>query len=357
MSINVREYLKRENYGSSLLREQRVHLLTQGWALLQNRDYQAVAKLLEPLPEEDYIAEPEIGYLYSAALRRIGSEQKALQLLDAIALLYGHDIHSRLFLECTSLTGATLLSLGRPTEAERCYQAVCESATEIGEEYFVAVAGISLGIIADIRGYHRKALAEFQRVIPWLYQSGLNREIAAVHHNLGMVNRNLELLDEALTHFEHARFNYDLYGSKDDLAQVDVERALTLCLMGDFQLAGATIDRVHDYAVRLKLQNLAGEALRVRGIVAFARGDRVSARAYLANSLETARTTTNLLLEAEVLEELAVLEQAEGNRTEAENLLAQAERVYHQLGSPARAQRAHDRIFPKGEKSRAVGPL
>lgn len=324
----------------------RADLLKRGWGLLASRNYKSLQELLEPLPEEELVREPELGFLFGAALRRRGEKHGALRILEAVLDSAYASSNSRLIRESMNLAGAVLLELGRLAQADGLFQGVLESAIRSGDQFYAATAYHNLGVAAEIRCQHTVALAYFQRALAQFQQLGHLRGIGEVHQNLGMIYRTLGLYAEADSHFEHAFQLFASYGSVDELNAAESERALLNCYRGDVRLAEATALRAYSQALAHGLDRNRGETLRVLGIIASAAGDWPSAEERFRTSLATARATTNPLLEAEVLEELAVLAQTQGEEEEMERLIEESAAIYERIGTPARARRARERVAP-----------
>ncbi len=326
--------------------ERRAELLKRGWALLVERNYPAIQELLEPLPEEELVREPELGFLLATTWYRLEEIQQALHLVRLIEEPCARHSNPRLDRERNNLQGVLLLSVGSVAEAEACFTEVLESAREVGDEVYQSYAYSNLGVIADMRCWHAKALTLFQRALAAYQQQGNGLGIGTVHQNVGMMYRTLGLLRESDSHFEAAHRLFVAFGSENEISAAEAERALVLCKMGDLRLAKILAGRAYETNVLQGMERDRGETLRVLGIIAWYSGDSASAQANLIESLEISRATSNPLLEAEVLEELAVLAQARGEESEMQRLLDECAAIYERIGTPARAQRARERLLP-----------
>ena len=238
--------------------------------------------------------------------------------------------------------------LGFLAEAERQLYEALELATEAGDEFLAAVIAGNLGITFDIRCQWAEALSFYNRAISTFYRIGRRRQAGHIHQNLALSYQNAGLFAEAFTHIEPALVIGRACGSEDDVLRSEIQRALLLCETGDLRLAEITAWRGYTKTTESSLWRLSSEALRILGITARARGDWEDASRYLSNALELSRSTHNLLLEAEVLEEQAVVAQAAENFSAAERLLEESTRIYERIGAPARAQRARARLSPAG---------
>lgn len=328
--------------------EGRAALLKRGWGLLAERDYRALAELLEPLPEEELVREPELGFLLSAAHHRQRNPQRALELLRAVRNRSGPVAGSRLEIECANLEGVCHLLLGQLDAALPYLQRTLELASEKRDQQYVSHACVNLGVCADIRGQQAEAISYYSRVIAAQAHLGDRRICGGAHHGLAMSYRQLGMLEESFTHFDHAHRILSALGSSDELFAVEVESALLHLQRGDIRLAEATLRRPASRVVSLGNLWEKAELLKVTGMLAMAREEWVTGHRKLSESLQVSRSTSNPLLEAEVLEELAVLAQAQGEEAEMERLIGESAAIYERIGTPARAQRARARVAPAG---------
>lgn len=334
------------NPEAPLTPDQRAELLKRAWELLNGKDYRGVVALLEPLPEAELLAEPELGFCLAASWRRVDELGRALQLVETLSSKTRQT--STLLLRCQveNLKGGVLLLAGHLLEAELCLNSALELASDLGKDLYLASTLANLGIIRNIRGDSAAAVALFSRAAEASSRVGNGRELGQIYQSLAIAMRDLEAFDQAHSHFEYAQRILERFGSPDELIGPYCERALLLCHEGDLRLAEGTAQISFARANELQLPRLVGEARRVLGIIAFARGDWAEAREQLSAALDGSRATSNPLLEAEVLEELAVLEQAEGNEPRADEALEHSCRIYERMGAPQRAQRARARLAP-----------
>src|SRR5690606_19361820 len=179
--------------------ERRAEMLREGWRRLQEEDHSGMMALLERLPEEAMLQEPELVYLLASALCGAGRGSRALPLLRRVTGAGEEHADSRLLVRCLDLEGEILLSLGELPAAGQCYRKVLEAGVPPRDESLVAAASVRLGIIAGVQGRHAEALASFQRALASLHRLGLEREVGSVHHYLGMTFRQLGRADEALS--------------------------------------------------------------------------------------------------------------------------------------------------------------
>lgn len=326
--------------------DQRAGLLKRAWELLNAKNYPGVVALLDPLPKAELLKEPEMGFCLAASWRRTDQLGRALGLVEALSSETRYDFPLLLRCQVENLRGGVLLLSGQLLQAEMCLNSALEMATDLRKDAYRANTLTNLGIVKSIRGELAAAVALFSRAAEANTRVGDGRGIGQIHQCLAIALRDLGALDQAHSHFEHAQRTLERFGSPDELIGPFCERALLLCQIGDLRLAEAAAEIALARAVKLRSLRHTAEVRRVLGIIAFAGGDWAEAREQLSAALDGSRATSNPLLEAEVLEELAVLEQAEGNESRAEEALGQSCRIYERMGAPLRAQRARARLAP-----------
>ncbi|HEX2094298.1 MAG TPA: tetratricopeptide repeat protein [Longimicrobiaceae bacterium] len=323
---------------------ERNSLLHRAWELTRDRDYPGVRTLLSPISRSHLLDNPELGYLLANAGFSTGEWEHSLDLvLDLTEPIdrLGHPWLSRHRLH---LEGIIRMNRGEIAEARAIFLEVLEMASGAGDDGLAGATSTDLGITADIQCRWEEALSNYQRASAMYQRVGSQRGVGSVHHNLAMTYRQMGFYAEADTHFEHAMLYFRQSGSDAEIAGCDMERALLLSTMGDSDRAGVIARRARDCFV--EIGHIAGDAdsLRVLGIIAARQGKRSEARGLLEDALTRIRTVTDRLTEAEILEELAVLEHLEGNATASADRAGEARRLYLQLGATPRAERLGGRL-------------
>ncbi len=189
----------------------------------------------------------------------------------------------------------------------------------------------NLGILANIRGDHHNALLHYRRSLAAFESSGEDRGCAIAYHNLGMINSDQRLWEDADRYF---RQSLDISRRLGDLhleglcllnhaevliarqrfeeARGNAETALAI-----FEQLGARLDKADVY--------------KVLGVVYRETGRHALAEARLRAAIDLAVSTGSALSEAEASRELARLYQTMGRNQEALRLLSAAHRLFSRL--------------------------
>jgi tetratricopeptide (TPR) repeat protein len=324
--------------------EERNALLERAWELRTALDYRGLDELLTPIPLATLLSEPELGYWLASAWEHLGRWSNSLALLRAMAEPCRRRGNDRIFRDRMNLEAIVLIRLGALSEAESLLLDLNQAAREAVDENSSMLASANVGIIYNIQGRWEDAFASYQFAIVLCQRMGNRRFLGLTHHNLGIACRQLTLLHEAHDHFRKARDHLRAEGSADQIAFSGMERAILLNLMGDVQLAEATVRRALQEFIALGHLPGEGDCRRVLGIISSGQGRHEEARCYFQEALEMVRAAGEPLTEAEVLEEMAVLDQQVGNGAVASALAEAAYAIYLRLGSPPRAEQLRVRL-------------
>ena len=342
---------KRSAVGLSI--DERNALLERAWELRAALDYPGLLELLTSVPSDALLAEPELGYLLAAARWRTGNGSAALRLLQDLVEPCRKCGNTWVSRNRMNLEAIVLREQGRLAEAETLWVGLLDAAREAGDEQGVVLATMNLGIVADVQCRWEDAVANYQQGMAVCQRLGDRALLGCIHQNLAMAFRQLAFLHEADTHFQKALDHFRAAGSEDQVGFSEMERAILLNLIGDSHLAEATVRRALQ---RFRgLGHLAGEGdcLRVLGIIVAGQGKRDEARQYFRAALKIVRRAIERLTEAQVLEEMAVLEQEEGNEVPSAEMAEEACAIYLELGAPLRAQTLRVRLVGQ-EQGRSV---
>lgn len=331
--------------------ENRLSLLERAWTLQRSGDMSAIVRLLAPVPVADLLAEPELGILLGFGWFHSGQGQQTLDLVHALYEPLRRGGNSSLHRRLRNLHAIVLLSRGGVEAAALMWTELMEKALASGDQLALGWAYANLAIVADIQCRWEDSLALSQRAGAVYQRLGDLRALAASHHTRGMTYRQLGLLREADKQFEHAADLLRMHSTDDHLAYTDMERGLTLYLLGDVRLGQASVQRALDTFVRVGHEAGQGDSRRVLGIFAMREGKLPEARRLLEDALERVRSAADLLTEAEVLEELAVLEKLEGNPGESARRAGEAAVIYRAMGADRRADRVEERLQEDAEGS------
>jgi ATP/maltotriose-dependent transcriptional regulator MalT len=319
--------------------EEKASLLAHAWELKARRDVTGLLALLSPLPEEDLLAEPDLGVLLAFAWHCERNVLPALELVGKLAAhcsRRGNDNVDRLRL---NLQGVSLSLIGKLDDAERAYSKALAASYEAQDYRMTAIVTMNLGIIADIRCEWERALVAFRRAVVEFQRIGDQANLAMAHHNLAMTNFQMGLLESADSNFLTALEHYDRFGTTAERMGTLIERAHLRLRMKDDAFAEASIRHVLSEVRSLNSAFMEGEAYRVAGIILHAQGQQNEARRYLVLSSQLAQQINRRILLAEVAEELAKLEIGAGNMPQAQKRADECISHYLEMGAVNRAQR------------------
>jgi len=197
----------------------------------------------------------------------------------------------------------------------------------------------NLGIVANIQGDLKEALACYERSLDAYRLLGDTHGCALAYHNLGMISADREQFDQAAIFF---RESYDIAYRAGDVhlqalclvnhAEVHIARQRFAEAQRDAESALTIFDQLGTGADK-------AEAYRVIGIVYRETGRARLAEARLQAAIELARSAGSILGEAGASRELAVLYETMGRNQEALTLLNAAHRLFRRLA--ARVELVH----------------
>lgn len=289
------------------------HLLPDARARTQEGSYGDVVRLLEAVPRDELLAEPELGYHLAYAWRRTGASLEALRLCEELDVPVRRTAADWLIRRRLNLEAMLRFDRGDLPAAEELWNIVIEHASAADDQALLSAAHNNLGVIHTLRDRVDSALAAYNRALLAAQRLGDRRGVAQAHQNLAILFREMHLLQDADEHFGRALREARIASSDDVRGRVEEERALLLLDLCDVPLAEVTGQRA--LRILTGIDDLAGqgEALRVLGIIALRQGSMITARSHLDRGRDLAVLVHNPLLHAETLEALALLEAAQGS--------------------------------------------
>lgn len=312
--------------------------------LERRREYTEIIRICSSLPDEFGRDVPELMYSLGLSLRRLGRFHEALTVVEAMAPDAPRWRHTALYRHHRTELGMLLVEFGRLREAEEVLLEVLSESAASDDQATIGAVSNALGVIAQIRRDWHQAIAAIERAMAAAVRLGMTRVLGSCHHNLGMAYRDLGLLSDADNQFEHALDQFRAYGTFIEVLSAQSERALLIHLQGDDRRAESHACKALVGARDQSDKMMEGEVLRVLGIIRASMGLRSDARDCFSGSLRFAIETKALLLQAEVNEELAVLEAVEGKPDLAFNKAAEAARLYDEMGATVRGRLVYSRL-------------
>lgn len=189
----------------------------------------------------------------------------------------------------------------------------------------------NLGVIANIRGELRDALAHYARSLDAYRIVGNEHGCALAYHNLGMVSADQQLYDEADGYFARS---LEIAERAGDI------RLKGLCLLNhaDVHVARQRFDDArHNAEAALVIfdqvgsKEHKGSAYRIIGAVYRETGRPALAESRLRAAIDLAVASGSVLLEAEATRELGTVYQVMGRNQEALTLLNKAHGLFSKL--------------------------
>lgn len=287
-------------------------MLERARKLFDQHRWKELAELLEPASQEELRANPQLGYWLADSRRRLGRHADALDLLNDVTPAIKRSGIPRLPLFRLNLLGMIRFETGKVPGAEEAWRELLDEASKAKDEEFVARANNNLGIICTLHVRSQEAVACYERAIAAYRQLGLSRHIAQSHQNLAITYRELDRYDDADRHFESA-IRYALEDkSEDEVARAEQERALLIYLARrDARMAKATVQRALGRFSALSDPIGHADSLRVLAMIELAEGEKTESQEHAQSALQAAQEAHHTLLEAEILEVLDRRPQAE----------------------------------------------
>ena len=218
--------------------------------------------------------------------------------------------------------------------AEPHFAAALELARTLEDHAAQARCLNNLGIIANLRGDSRAALASYKLALTAYQQAGLVRGMAETQHNIGISWRVLGDYTQALAAAEEAVRLAEQQVRDEALTALAIAgRAELHLLQGDAELAGAELALAAAAYERLQHPVGLAEVWRLQAGVARARGDLAGAAGVLARAAELARGQGSAHTLAEIERDLGLALEASGDRAGARAARERAVALYRRLGA------------------------
>lgn len=190
--------------------------------------------------------------------------------------------------------------------AESMYTEARITAQSIGDAEALAMVDQNLGTVASIRGDIRRALEAFKRSLDGYRALGRRDEAAQVLNNIGLAYSDLGELDRAAEAYAEAERTFGEEHDQTNRLNVALNQVQLCIATGRFEEAQERATPLLDLAGEIA-PSWRGEVFRHVGVIARERGDYMKAAEYLGRASECAQEAEDLLLKADVTEQLAEL--------------------------------------------------
>ena len=193
----------------------------------------------------------------------------------------------------------------------------------------------NLGILANIQGELREAIARYERSLEAYRGSGDAQGCAIAYHNLGMVSADRGRFHAADCYFREARSLAERVGDLHLRGLCLVNHAEVDVMRQRFEDARQKAEEALAVFDHLGARGPKAGAYRVLGMVYRETGRPALAEARFLAAIELAVAAGSVLGEAEASRELAILHQAMGRNQDALGVLNVAHGLFRQLDARA----------------------
>jgi putative nucleotidyltransferase with HDIG domain len=221
-----------------------------------------------------------------AAATQAGSPSAIAQALNVVAIVHQ--------------TGGDL------DRAELMYREARGTAESIRDSEAMAMIDQNLGTVASIRGDIRGALEAYQRSLGGYQALGMRDQAATVLNNIGLAYTDLGELDRAEAAYMEAAQAFGEEHDHPNEMNVALNQVQLCIATGRFEEAQERVETLLSFTGEIA-PSWRGEVFRHVGVIARERGDYVRAAEYLGRAGECAEEGEDLLLKADVAEQLAEL--------------------------------------------------
>jgi putative nucleotidyltransferase with HDIG domain len=257
-----------------------------------------------------------------AAATQAGSPSKIAQALNVVAIVHQ--------------------SSGDLDRAELIYREARGTAESIGDAEGMAMIDQNLGTVASIRGDIRGALESFQRSLAGYRALGMLDHAAQVLNNIGLSYTDLGELDEAEAAYAAAAEAFGEQHDRPNEMNVALNQVQLCIATGRFDEAQERVDTLLTLTGEIA-PSWRGEVFRHVGVIARERGDYVKAAEYLGRAGECAEESEDLLLKADVAEQLAELYWTQKRHRDMLAHLNQSHALYSRLKAQHRVAQVERR--------------
>jgi putative nucleotidyltransferase with HDIG domain len=257
-----------------------------------------------------------------AAASQAGSPSAIAQALNVVAIVHQ--------------TGGDL------DRAESMYTEARMTAQSIGDAQALAMIDQNLGTVASIRGDIRRALEAFHLSLEGYRKLGMRDQAAQVLNNIGLAYSDLGELDRAQLAYAEAENAFGEEHDQTNMLNVALNQVQLCIATGRFDEAMNRAEPLLGMTGEIA-PSWRGEVFRHVGVIARERGDYVKAAEYLGRACECAEEGEDLLLKADVAEQLAELYWTQKRHRDMLANLNQSHALYSRLKAQHRVAQVERR--------------
>lgn len=281
---------------------------------------------------------PDHAPLASALLRWIGKTHEATgdfetaldcyEVALAVARACGATADVAHVLNCRAIL---MWRRGRLEDAEELYREARSLATEANEWTLVAMVDQNLAIVANVQGDYELARARYGRSLEQYRALGLEEYVGPLLNNIGKLHTDVGAWDEAETMFAKATESCERVGNLSHRVLIEVNRARLFLRQRELGRAREACDEALELSLSLQDDRWLGEIHMRFGMVYRSLDRPRLAETNLRRALEEAERLEDLLLQAEITQEMAHLFRYEDRNRDMLECLHRAHQMFEAL--------------------------
>ena len=216
-------------------------------------------------------------------------------------------------------------------EAKRLYLHARETAHRAGETKLAAMTAQNLGVIASVRGESEQALRYFSSSLAEYRALGLDQDVCVALNNLGLLHSRSGAWDESEQAFREALAIANTRADLEVATQLEVNLVGILVARERWDEARRTCERAMLLAKTRGVDAAMAEAHKFAGIISRERQEMEAAEREFEAGFAIAVARQNLLLQAEIERERALMYRVSGRNRETLQSLNRSQRLFSQL--------------------------
>ncbi len=257
-----------------------------------------------------------------AAATAAGSPSKVSQALNVVAIVHQ--------------------TSGDLDRAELMYREARGTAESTRDAEAMAMIDQNLGTVASIRGNVYEALEAYQRSLAGYKALGMRDQAATVLNNIGLAYTDLGQLDKAEGAYAEAAQAFGEERDHPNEMNVALNQVQLCIATGRYDEAQERVEVLLALTGEIA-PSWRGEVFRHVGVIARERGDYVKAAEYLGRAVECAEEGEDVLLKADVAEQLAELYWTQKRHREMLSHLNRSHALYSSLKASHRVAQVERR--------------
>jgi tetratricopeptide (TPR) repeat protein len=301
--------------------------------LIETGQFGAAVDLMSRHQSEESVASPTRALLFAVAHARLGHHSDGRRWAETARRQASVVRDRQVAARALNILGAIAFEEGSIEEALHYLDCALAEGYREADQGTVGRCSNNIGVIANIRGDHAKAVAAYTIALGAYERAGCPRGIAEVHHNLAMTYRDTGEIVRALESAGRAVKLAEHVGDRSLLAQTRTCRGELRILAGDVALGRREVEWA--LTTQRAVGNELGEceALRVLALAMIQDGQWEDAEAALRRVIRQAEHLSRPLLAAEAGRDLAYLLDRCGARTDWQDVVTTAHARFVKLGA------------------------